>query len=221
MVSSEEPKDWSRAPRLTGVTEGPVERSESSFWSLGSSFVEVGLRSSIWVAFSSVGGYACLRTYSSRMLENGSSCSFFDRFELNLFLIESLVLPSISLAILLQLLPYWQNSLTIFKSSSWVHLALLMFGSKCLYQRSRHYREIRPGKHLDTLFQLHNPYLLTRSISIVSSSLDQLPIAQLVWLFSSSHRTWHLISDLPGIILLMLLHELEPKWLISFRSLSS
>ena len=150
-------------------------------------------------------------TNSSRMLQKGGSWSFFERFELNLFLIASLVLPSTSFAMLLQLLPYMQNKRTIFKSSSSVHLDLLTLGSRCLNQRSLHWRDMRPGNYSETLFQLLTPNFFTSSVSILSSCLVQFPVIQLLMLFISSHRVWHLISDFPGMSRLMLHHELVPK----------
>ena len=145
------------------------------------------------------------------MLQKGYSCNFLERFELNRFLIASLVLPLISFAMLLQLFPYMQKRRTIFKSSSRVHLDLLTVGSKCLNQRSLHYREIRPGNYSETLFQLQTPNFFTRSVSILSSYLVQFPVMQLLMLFISSQRVWHLISDFPGMRRLMLHHELVPK----------
>ena len=151
------------------------------------------------------------RENSSRMLENGSSCSLFERFELNLFFIALSVLPLTSLAMSHHLLPWMRCSLTIFTSSSSVHLVLQMFGSKWLCQRSRHCFPMRPGRLLLTFVQLRGPFSVTSWMRILSSSAVQVPVTQWLTLFSSSHRVWHLISDFPGISLLILFQELLPN----------
>ena len=195
---------------LSGAVAGDIKSTSISPFFLQSGLVE---------SFSSITPFAwqgslflsSFSTNSSRILQNGYSCSFFERLELNLFLIASLVLPLISFAMLLQLLPYIQNRRTIFRSSSSVHLDLLTHGSKCLNQRSLHWREILPGNCSETLFQLLTPNFFTRSVSILSSYLVQFPVMQLLMLFISSQRVWHLISDFPGMRRLMLHHELVPK----------
>ncbi len=119
------------------------------------------------------------------------------------------------------LFPWTRCRRTMFISSSSVHFFLLMFGSKWLCQRSRHCLPMRPGRLFDTLVQLRGPFSVTSYTRILSSSFVQVPVTQLLTLFSSSHRVWHLISDLPGISLLILFHELLPNWLTHINSFSS
>ena len=122
---------------LSGAVAGNTRSTSISPFFLQSGLVE-SLSSIAPFAWQGSLFLSSFSTNSSRILQNGYSCNFFERLELNLFLIASLVLPLISFAMLLQLLPYIQNRRTIFISSSSVHLDLLTHGSKCLNQRSLH-----------------------------------------------------------------------------------
>ena len=107
---------------------------------------------------------------SSAARENISSWSLLDRLDWNLFFIWLSVLPGKSFIKEDHLFPYTQKSLTNFISSFVVHLSRQISGSSVLYQRSRHYLPILPGKPLATATQFRVPKSLTLCTSILSSS---------------------------------------------------
>lgn len=151
--------------------------------------------------------YACASNY---MKNRGSFAILFFKLLLQRFLMLLSVLPLNDLAIRFHLPPHFLCSLRIFRSSSIVHFLFMTSGERVINQRSRHCLPMRPGRPCEIKVHLLAPYLVTLIVRISSSVLVHGRFAIWLLLLNARKRLWHLISDLPRI-LLMRFHACSPK----------
>merc|ERR1712045_639522 len=79
---------------------------------------------------------------------------------------------------------------------------------------------MRPGNDIAIPVQSLAPFYVTILVRTSSSSLDQGALAMWLLSLSSRKRLWHLISDLPRILLIRL-HAVSPSSLTSTSNFES